>query len=143
MTPDIPPRPLPDAILWPVIASILATQTAQILTVNLTRAEVSALPRHVREPGATLRSTVLARLRPGDLRGRHAPSLVLSPLVCQGFDCMDLLTTLREEGFAGRYLVLAPTMPNIARVRAEMRAVAGALNIDIMALGARSVLHLV
>jgi len=135
---------MPDALLWPALVNLLAPPpTAQILTVALSRNEVNALPRHVRAPGASLRSTRFSQLRRADLRGAQAPPLVLSPLVRPGFDSMDLLTTLREAGYAGRYLVLAVPVPHLALIRAEMQAVAGALNVDVIALGAGSVLHLV
>lgn len=143
MTPDVPSRPLPDAILWPALASLLVTPAAQILTVALSRAEVVALPRHIRAPDATWRSARLSRLRRTELRGPQAASLILSPLVRAGFDAMDLLTTLREEGYAGRYLVLSPQRPDIARIRGEMQALSGGLNVDIFALGGGPTIHLV
>lgn len=116
---------------------------ARILAVALSPDELTRLPRHILAPDASLRRARLADLTARELRSTDAPTLVLSPLVARGFDAMDLLTTLREVGFAGRYLVLASGVPHIALIRAEMRALAGRLNVDIIAPGAGPVLHLV
>jgi hypothetical protein len=113
-----------------------------ILAVALSAQEVEELPRHVRAPGAIVLCCPLSHLDRCDLRGPSAPALILSPLVARGFDCMDLLLALRDAGFAGRYLVLSSPLPHIPLIRNEIRAVAGTLDIDIIALGRGSVLHL-
>lgn len=113
-----------------------------VLAVALSGAALMQMPRHVLAPGSAVGQTSLADLEAMDVVGDHAPDLILCPLVARGFDAMDLLTLLREARFAGRFLVLAPHMPDIPLIRAEMLANAPGLNVDIIALDGSSALHL-
>ncbi|GKY87659.1 hypothetical protein [Sinisalibacter aestuarii] len=63
---------------------------------------------------------------------RWAPDIVISPLVGEGFDCLDLANLLTEAGFAGRYLGAAGSLPKPAVVRREVRACYPDLDFDIL-----------
>ena len=117
------------------------SKSGSVLTVSIPTEARAALPRHVLAPDADVAHTTLAGIDDQTLLGPAAPSLVLSPLTGPGFDAMDLLTTLREIGFEGRYLVLAPSMPDIPLIRAEMLAQSEGLDVDVIALGDGSTLH--
>jgi hypothetical protein len=39
------------------------------------------------------------------------PDIVLSPLMCPAFDCLDLAMLLERLEFRGRYRVMAPALP--------------------------------
>lgn len=113
-----------------------------VLAVALSRDAVRQLPRHVLAPLADVSLSTLARVTAGDVTGTRAPDLILAPLAARGFDAMDLLATLAQADYAGRVLVLAPPVPDVALVRADVRAQAPALNVDVIALDGRSALHL-
>lgn len=115
---------------------------AHILAVALSLRALDGMPRHVRAPDAHVSQTTLADLPFDAMTGPDAPDLIICPLTATGFDAMDLLARLRDAGFRGRFLVLAPHMPDIALIRAEMLSSAGDVNVDIIALDGESVLHL-
>jgi hypothetical protein len=62
------------------------------------------------------------------------PDIVLSPLVCPSFDCLDLAAVLHGFGFAGRYRVLAPDLPNPSIICAEVSALFPGLDFDLVFL---------
>ncbi len=113
-----------------------------VTAVAMTAHAVAMLPRHVMAPDASVRLQTLAEITAEEVTGAGAPDLVVSPLLARGFDATDLLTTLREAEFKGRFLVLAPRMPDIPLIRAEMLVQAPGVNVDIIALSGASVLHL-
>jgi len=63
-----------------------------------------------------------------------APDVILSALMCADFDAVDLARCLAGLGYRGRYRALTTTLPNPEAVRAEVRAVATALDFDLFIL---------
>lgn len=55
------------------------------------------------------------------LLGTVQPDVVLSPLLCLAFDCLDLAQRLQMFEFQGRYRVLAPALPNPHVIRSEVK----------------------
>jgi hypothetical protein len=121
----------PSSLSHPVVTAVAMTAHA-----------VALLPRHVIAPDAFVRLASLGEVTAQDVTGDQAPDLILAPLVARGFDATDLLNVLRDAGFRGRFLVLAPRMPDLPLVRAEMLMQAPDLNVDIIALDGTSALHL-
>jgi hypothetical protein len=67
------------------------------------------------------------------------PHLVLSALMGESFDAVDLARRLAELGFAGRYRALTNPLPRPEDVREEVRAAAPGLDFDLFVLnGVRS-----
>lgn len=64
-----------------------------------------------------------------------SPVLVVSPLMCHSFDCLDLATRLQELGFQGKYRVLAPNVTNPKMIRAEIAAQAPQVDVEILTTG--------
>ncbi len=114
-----------------------------VLTVALPMGVRDTLPRHVLAPTAKVRHIAMGEVALAALTGKCSPALVLSPLFAPGFDAVDLLMHLKDAAFRGRYLILAPSMPDIPLIRAEMLAQAGDVEVDIICLSDASALHLV
>lgn len=66
------------------------------------------------------------------------PSLVLCPLVGEGFDALDVAQRLALAAFQGRLRVVASSVPNPEVVRAEVQAAAEEVDVDLVILGLRS-----
>lgn len=67
------------------------------------------------------------------LRG-EAPEMVLSALMGDDYDALDVARRLDEIGFRGHYLALAEVLPNAAVVREEVKAVAPEVQFDLLVL---------
>ena len=67
-----------------------------------------------------------------------APDLVLSPLVADGFDVLDVVQFLAAAGFNGRYCALSTHMPEPAIVLEEISAIAPDLDFDLLVLPPQS-----
>ncbi len=63
-----------------------------------------------------------------------APRLIVSPLIAESFDALELATKLQEFGYQGRYRVVAKEVPNPELVAREIRFVAPAINFAIAGL---------
>jgi len=63
------------------------------------------------------------------------PQLVLSPLVCGTFDCLDVAIILHEAGFKGRYRAMSEDLPNPWLIRSEIQETCPGLDFDIVSLG--------
>lgn len=61
-----------------------------------------------------------------------APSVVLSPLLAHGFDCIDLAQVLCRLGFKGRYRAMAERLPDPHLIEAEIGAMCPALDFGIL-----------
>lgn len=61
-----------------------------------------------------------------------APDMVISMLIGEGFDAMDLAQRLVELGYAGSYRAFCPPLPRPDLVRAEVRATAPGLDFDLL-----------
>ncbi len=60
------------------------------------------------------------------------PDLVVSPLVSDDFDCVDLAFRLTRLGYRGRYVALTEGLPHPAIVRREVRSLCPHLDFDIV-----------
>ncbi len=70
-----------------------------------------------------------------ELLSTLAPSVVLAPVLARGFDCVDLGARLFDCGFVGRYIIMAPSLPDPNLVLRELRSLFPGLDIDIGAFG--------
>lgn len=64
-----------------------------------------------------------------------SPAIVVSPLMCHSFDCLDLATRLQELGYRGKYRVLAPNVTRPKMIRAEIAAQAPQVDVEILTTG--------
>jgi len=60
--------------------------------------------------------------------------LVLSPLVCRGFDAVDLVQLLTEREFKGTYCALFRDVADPQLVQREVRKVAPAIRFELRSL---------
>jgi hypothetical protein len=60
--------------------------------------------------------------------------IVLSPLLGDDFDALDVVDVLKKARFQGRYCVLAQAMPDAKIVLDEIRALAPGLAVDLLML---------
>lgn len=65
------------------------------------------------------------------------PGLVLSPLVGEGFDAVDVAQRLASAAFQGLFRVVASSVPNPEAVRAELQAIGDEIDFDLVVLGLR------
>jgi hypothetical protein len=59
------------------------------------------------------------------------PDVILSALMGERFDALDVARRLVELGFKGRYRAIAGALPNPLAIRAEVRAIAPDLDFDL------------
>ncbi len=71
-----------------------------------------------------------------DLLRDARPDLVLSALMGESFDALDLARRLDELGFRGRYRALTNPLPRPDDVRDEVRAAAPGLDFDLFVVNA-------
>ncbi|EPX86147.1 hypothetical protein ruthe_00956 [Rubellimicrobium thermophilum DSM 16684] len=69
-----------------------------------------------------------------DLLHALKPDLVLSPLMGEDFDALDVAQRLDALGYAGRYRALTNPVPDPDAIRAEMRSVAPDLDFDLFVI---------
>ncbi|WP_439155886.1 hypothetical protein [Yoonia sp.] len=62
--------------------------------------------------------------------------IVVSPLVADGFDAVDVADRLVSLGFQGRYRVIAPSLPDAALIRDELQRMAPDLDFDLLLMPA-------
>ncbi len=63
-----------------------------------------------------------------------SPTVVLSPLMGDDFDVIDVAEQLVSFGYAGRYRAITEDVPNAAMIRREVRAHAPGLDFDILVM---------
>lgn len=61
-----------------------------------------------------------------------APKVVLSPLFCEGLDCIDFGQFLTDMKFDGRYLILADDLPNPTMISREFKQLYPTLEFEIL-----------
>lgn len=66
-----------------------------------------------------------------------APTLVLSPLLARGFDCIDLAQVLHGIGFRGRYRAVADLLPDPGMIRREIAGICPGLDFDVVMMRPR------
>ncbi len=62
------------------------------------------------------------------------PKMVISPVLCASFDCLDVAVLLQSIGFPGRYRAFSGEMPNSALIRSEISAACPDVDFDIINL---------
>ncbi len=62
------------------------------------------------------------------------PDVVLSALIAQGFDAVDLARVLVDAGFDGRYRAVTEKIPNRRFVVAEVRATVPGVDFDLFVM---------
>ena len=67
-----------------------------------------------------------------DLIGELKPNIVLAPLLCRTFDCIDLAQVLCRSGFQGLFRVFTFGLPDPAIVVDEARALCPDLDIEMV-----------
>lgn len=65
---------------------------------------------------------------------QHQPDIILSPLVGDKFDVIEVATTLLELGYNGRYRAIAETVPDVAMIRQEVGVHAPKLDFDVLVM---------
>lgn len=64
-----------------------------------------------------------------------APEMIMSPLVGDNFDVLEVATLLRKLGYKGRYRVISDYLPQAQMIREEVAQVAPDLDFDLVVLG--------
>lgn len=85
------------------------------------------------EGDARFTYTSFSSLSP-ELMRNVQPEMVLSALVSNDFDAIDLARHLSDLGFQGSYRVIAQRVPDVAIIRAEVALVAPDLDFDVYEL---------
>ncbi|WP_342075794.1 hypothetical protein [Yoonia sp. SS1-5] len=62
----------------------------------------------------------------------NAPDMVLSPLVADDFDAVDVAMKLIELRFSGRYRAIADDLPDAELIRREVKSLAPQLDFDLL-----------
>lgn len=63
------------------------------------------------------------------------PDIILSPLLCAAFDCLDLAQVLHSISFRGRYRVVTPTLPEPDIIVAEIKFLCPTLDFSFIFTG--------
>ncbi len=63
---------------------------------------------------------------------RINPALILSPLLCNSFDCLELALRLQQLEYGGKYRVVAPKLTNPNMVKTEIRNQTPGLDFEII-----------
>ncbi|MBO6604790.1 MAG: hypothetical protein JJ938_14745 [Roseicyclus sp.] len=113
----------------------------RVYAVALTPEIIDRLPPHLRDPDWDMIAISYDHLRDAILSGPDAPALVLSPLVTEIFDAIDMARYLSEADFHGRYLALVDRLPSANLIRREVAALAPDLSFDVVVLDGSSPLH--
>lgn len=69
-----------------------------------------------------------------DLVEETQPDIILSPLVADDFDAVDMAEKLVSLGFQGRYRAIAPRLPDAALILHEVRGLAPQLDFALLLL---------
>ncbi len=69
-----------------------------------------------------------------DLLRNLCPEMILSPLVGDTFDALDIAAILRRLGYKGRYRAITPFIPSAAIVVAEFATIAPAIDFDLFVM---------
>jgi hypothetical protein len=62
------------------------------------------------------------------------PDVVLSALIADDFDAIELARLLQESGFSGRYRAVTEALPNRRAVVAEVRATVPEIDFDLFVM---------
>jgi hypothetical protein len=62
------------------------------------------------------------------------PFIILSPLLDEKFDVIEIAARLQKLGYKGRYRAITETMPNADMIRAEIQDEAPDLDFDLLVM---------
>ena len=65
------------------------------------------------------------------------PEIILSPLVADGFDAVDVAAKLIDLQFTGKYRAISDAMPDADLIRKEIRSFAPRLDFDLLLVPAK------
>ncbi|MFC3061220.1 hypothetical protein [Paenirhodobacter populi] len=90
------------------------------------------LPGVLRDAGSGCAyATTLQDLDP-DVILRACPDVVLSPLLCESHDILDVARALNTLGYSGELIAIARSLPHYAMVQDEVREIWSAGNFTII-----------
>lgn len=69
-----------------------------------------------------------------ELSTRKPADVVLSPMIGDTYDCIDVAQHLFAAGFTGSYRVMTPDLPNPGILRQEIRSLCPGLDFDLVEL---------
>ena len=69
-----------------------------------------------------------------DILCKLCPFIILSPLLDEKFDVVEIAARLQKLGYRGRYRAITETMPNADMIRAEIRNEAPDLDFDLLVM---------
>jgi hypothetical protein len=61
-----------------------------------------------------------------------SPTVILSPLMGDNFDVLDVADRLTALGYSGRYRVISENLPNVQMIKSEVKAHAPDLDFDVL-----------
>ena len=67
-----------------------------------------------------------------ELLSRLCPTVILSPVLAQSFDCIDLAQRLHALGYTGRYRAVSDGLPDPEMVEREIRQMCRGLDFSIL-----------
>lgn len=111
----------------PILRGLVSTRT-MILVIGHLRLDGKGHPALLRQG---YRFASLAELD-GALLREIAPQMVLSALIGDSFDALEVARHLSCLGYAGPYRVLSPQLPSPGLVLSEIRAAAPGLDVDLL-----------
>lgn len=109
-----------------------ATHARMILVIGTLREAVKAGRGALQDEGVRF---VSFRDLTRDLLADTKPEMVLSALMGEGFDALDLARVLSDLGFQGLYRALTPPLPDPKSVRDEILGAAPGLDFDLLIVG--------
>lgn len=112
-----------------------------ILCVGIAEDAVSALPAHVVEPGAPRQIATASALEQIDFSQPDAPRAVVSPLVGDGFDAVEVAQGLQQAGFRGRYVAVTSGTPDLSLIRQDVARQAPNVSFSVVPLDGGPPLH--
>mgnify|MGYP001804595886 CR=1 FL=1 len=72
-----------------------------------------------------------------DVIRQSEPEIILSPLIADGFDAVDVAAKLVTNGFRGKYRAISDSIPTAEMVRREVVSVADGLDFDLLLVPSR------
>lgn len=70
-----------------------------------------------------------------ELLGRLEPFVVISPLLCRTFDCVDLAQVLGALGYRGKYRAIDAGLPDPGLIAREVKSLVPGLDFDVARFG--------
>lgn len=126
--PQIPP--LKDRLRRQADGVARGTRQMVVLVVGFEAGYVPHLPEDLHDMGAHYEYVAFHKLTL-PLIAHIEPDLVISPLFNESFDAVEIARRLEAAGFCGRYVALAPNLPNPGVVAREVRALTPCMQFEL------------